>query len=112
MKDFCDLWIMARAFAYESETLTDTIRRTFERHRTPFPDKNLSASAMAFAFVGMPVAGLHGAGAARSGTRFTRRHRKPEKPPAACAGLIRARNIGDCPQAAAACEPLDRRACP
>jgi hypothetical protein len=43
MKDFYDLWVMARTFAFQGTTLTQAIRATFQRRRTALPE-------------GMPVA--------------------------------------------------------
>ena len=49
MKDFCDLWMIAQVFSFEGDDLSEAIRRTFERRRTPPPCRNryLSASVMA-----------------------------------------------------------------
>jgi predicted nucleotidyltransferase component of viral defense system len=38
MKDFYDLWAMARRFEFEGETLAKAIRNTFERRKTALPD--------------------------------------------------------------------------
>ena len=37
MKDFYDLWIIAREFDFDGETLSDAIRNTFARRQTPLP---------------------------------------------------------------------------
>jgi hypothetical protein len=37
MKDFYDLWALARQFAFEGTTLTDALRAAFERRRTLLP---------------------------------------------------------------------------
>ena len=37
MKDYFDLWVLARGFAFEGSVLADAIRATFARRRTPVP---------------------------------------------------------------------------
>lgn len=37
MKDFYDLWMIARTFRFERTVLSDALRRTFERRRTSWP---------------------------------------------------------------------------
>ena len=37
MKDFYDLWVLARRFAFDGERLSKAIAATFERRRTPIP---------------------------------------------------------------------------
>ena len=37
MKDFYDLWMLARRFDFEGERLARAIAATFERRRTPIP---------------------------------------------------------------------------
>lgn len=37
MKDFFDLWILARLFHFDGDTLVRAIRATFERRQTPLP---------------------------------------------------------------------------
>lgn len=37
MKDFYDIWFMARTFHFEGQLLVDAIRATFERRRTDIP---------------------------------------------------------------------------
>jgi Nucleotidyl transferase AbiEii toxin, Type IV TA system len=37
MKDFFDLWVLARSFAFAGPTLADAIRATFVRRKTPVP---------------------------------------------------------------------------
>jgi hypothetical protein len=49
MKDFYDLWIMAREFAFEGETLAMAIGKTFARRHTPLPEGTPSALTPAFA---------------------------------------------------------------
>ncbi|MCY4565338.1 MAG: nucleotidyl transferase AbiEii/AbiGii toxin family protein, partial [Gammaproteobacteria bacterium] len=39
MKDFYDLWMIARTFAFERDDLAAAIRRTFQRRRTPLPEQ-------------------------------------------------------------------------
>jgi predicted nucleotidyltransferase component of viral defense system len=38
MKDFYDLWIIAREFDFDGQTLSDAIRNTFSRRRTALPN--------------------------------------------------------------------------
>lgn len=38
MKDFYDLWVIARRFSFEGPLLTKAIAATFRRRRTPLPD--------------------------------------------------------------------------
>ena len=38
MKDFYDLWIIAREFDFDGRILSDAIRNTFSRRRTPLPE--------------------------------------------------------------------------
>ncbi len=37
IKDFFDIWHLASRFEFDGATLADSIRRTFERRRTPIP---------------------------------------------------------------------------
>ncbi|MET0105076.1 MAG: nucleotidyl transferase AbiEii/AbiGii toxin family protein [Sedimenticola sp.] len=37
MKDFYDLWVIARDFDFDGETLSEAIRNTFSRRQTPLP---------------------------------------------------------------------------
>jgi predicted nucleotidyltransferase component of viral defense system len=37
MKDFFDIWIMAREFPFDGRTLSEAIRATFQRRQTPVP---------------------------------------------------------------------------
>ena len=37
MKDYYDLWVLAREFEFDGETLKDAIRATFRRRQTPLP---------------------------------------------------------------------------
>lgn len=47
MKDFYDLHVLAASFDFDGAKLTDAVRATFARRRTPFPD-------------GEPIALMHG----------------------------------------------------
>ena len=38
MKDFYDLWLMARDLSFTGEPLVKAIQATFERRKTPIPD--------------------------------------------------------------------------
>ena len=38
MKDFYDLWVLAKRFDFQGPILCEAIRATFERRRTPIPD--------------------------------------------------------------------------
>jgi len=42
MKDFYDLWIIAREFNFDGMTLSKAIRNTFSRRRTPLPERTPS----------------------------------------------------------------------
>ncbi|MBI5502103.1 MAG: nucleotidyl transferase AbiEii/AbiGii toxin family protein [Deltaproteobacteria bacterium] len=37
LKDFYDLWVLAREFSFEGRSLADAVRATFRRRRTPLP---------------------------------------------------------------------------
>ena len=37
MRDYYDLWVMAREFEFDGETLQAAIRATFKRRKTPLP---------------------------------------------------------------------------
>lgn len=37
MKDFYDIWVLARDNAFDGSLLSETVRRTFERRRSPLP---------------------------------------------------------------------------
>ncbi len=39
MKDFFDLWFLARTFDFDGPTLVEAVRATFERRRTPIPEE-------------------------------------------------------------------------
>lgn len=39
MKDFYDLWILSRRFEFDGPRLAEAIAATFERRRTPIPEK-------------------------------------------------------------------------
>ncbi len=49
MKDFYDVWLLARQFEFQGETLAEAIRATFERRRTPIPDADPLALTSTFA---------------------------------------------------------------
>jgi predicted nucleotidyltransferase component of viral defense system len=48
MKDFYDLWVMAREFAFEGETLKGAIAATFSRRKTELPSAAPTALTPAF----------------------------------------------------------------
>jgi predicted nucleotidyltransferase component of viral defense system len=43
MKDFFDVWFLARTFSFEAAALTDAIRATFERRGTPLDPEGFTA---------------------------------------------------------------------
>jgi predicted nucleotidyltransferase component of viral defense system len=49
MKDFFDVWFLARTFAFDGAVLSAAIRATFERRATPFPTEAPLALTQAFA---------------------------------------------------------------
>ena len=49
MKDFYDIWYLARRFAFEGTALTAAIAATFERRETPLPDEVPQALTSTFA---------------------------------------------------------------
>lgn len=49
MKDFFDLWVIARTFAFEGATLRQAVATTFERRQTPRPEETPLALTGAFA---------------------------------------------------------------
>jgi hypothetical protein len=49
MKDFYDIWYLARRFAFEGTVLTAAITATFERRETPLPDEVPQALTSTFA---------------------------------------------------------------
>jgi hypothetical protein len=49
MKDFYDLWMIARTFRFDGTVLTTALRRTFERRGTAWPADVPSGLSMAFA---------------------------------------------------------------
>lgn len=53
LKDFHDLWVLAGNYDFEGETLTEAIRATFNRRRTPLPTE--APVALTAEFVGAPV---------------------------------------------------------
>jgi hypothetical protein len=49
MKDFFDLWVIARTFAFDGATLRQAIAATLERRKTPLPIETPLALTDAFA---------------------------------------------------------------
>jgi predicted nucleotidyltransferase component of viral defense system len=49
MKDFYDLWVMARDFDFQGVSLATAIENTFARRRTELPDRTPSGLGIAFA---------------------------------------------------------------
>ena len=49
MKDFFDLWVIARTFAFDGQTLREAISATFQRRQTPMPAEAPLALTDAFA---------------------------------------------------------------
>ncbi|MCA0000712.1 MULTISPECIES: nucleotidyl transferase AbiEii/AbiGii toxin family protein [unclassified Mesorhizobium] len=49
MKDFYDLWMIARTFNFEGSVLSSAIRRTFERRQTAWPTEIPTGLSVAFA---------------------------------------------------------------
>ena len=41
MKDFYDLWTLARQFEFDGQVLSEAIRATFDRRQTPLPEQPL-----------------------------------------------------------------------
>lgn len=48
MKDFYDIWTLARGFAYNGSTLCQAIAATFARRQTPLPQETPTALTLAF----------------------------------------------------------------
>jgi predicted nucleotidyltransferase component of viral defense system len=48
MKDFYDLWVIAREFDFDGETLSGAIRNTFSRRRTPLLEQTPSGLSAEF----------------------------------------------------------------
>lgn len=48
MKDFYDLWVIARKFDFNGKTLSEAIRNTFLRRRTPLPEHTPSGLSAEF----------------------------------------------------------------
>lgn len=48
MKDFYDLWVIARKFDFDGLTLSEAIRNTFSRRRTPLPEHTPSGLSSKF----------------------------------------------------------------
>ena len=48
MKDFYDLWVIAREFDFDGLTLSKAIRNTFSRRRTPLPEHTPSGLSREF----------------------------------------------------------------
>jgi predicted nucleotidyltransferase component of viral defense system len=42
MKDFFDIWLLSRQFAFDGETLTKAVAKTFANRHTLIPDENLA----------------------------------------------------------------------
>jgi predicted nucleotidyltransferase component of viral defense system len=42
MRDFYDIWLLSRQFAFEGSTLTDAVRQTFRTRGTTLPEKPLA----------------------------------------------------------------------
>lgn len=59
IKDFFDLYHLARDFEFDRATLTESVRKTFARRRTPIPE--VEPIALTPAYLGEPVAPLAGA---------------------------------------------------
>jgi hypothetical protein len=49
MKDFYDVWVLARTFPFDGGTLSKSIKATFERRRTPLPAGEPFALSPSFA---------------------------------------------------------------
>jgi predicted nucleotidyltransferase component of viral defense system len=49
LKDFFDIWYLARTFEFDQATLSEAIRATFARRQTPLPDETPVALTTAFA---------------------------------------------------------------
>lgn len=49
MKDFFDLWVIARTFAFDGQTLSGAVTATFQRRQTPLPVETPLALTEAFA---------------------------------------------------------------
>ena len=49
MKDFYDIAVLARSFSFDGELLTQAIRATFERRKTPLPTTTPVALTATFA---------------------------------------------------------------
>src|SRR5690606_21283425 len=48
-KDFFDLWVIARTFAFDGQTLSEAVTATFQRRQTPLPVETPLALTDAFA---------------------------------------------------------------
>jgi len=48
MKDFYDLWVIAREFDVDGATLSEAIRNTFSRRQTPLPEQTPSGLSADF----------------------------------------------------------------
>jgi predicted nucleotidyltransferase component of viral defense system len=48
MKDFYDLWVIARGFEFDGEVLTQALKNTFNRRRTELPIANPSGLSSSF----------------------------------------------------------------
>ena len=49
MKDFFDLWVIARTFAFDGQALSEAVTATFQRRQTPLPVETPLALTDAFA---------------------------------------------------------------
>jgi len=49
MKDFFDLWVIARTFVFDGQTLSEAVTATFQRRQTPLPVETPLALTEAFA---------------------------------------------------------------
>src|SRR5690606_32890538 len=49
MKDFFDLWVIGRTFAFDGQTLSEAVTATFQRRHTPLPVETPLALTEAFA---------------------------------------------------------------
>jgi hypothetical protein len=49
MKDYYDVWVLAREFEFDGEAMKDAIRATFQRRQTPLPEDLPAGLAKSFA---------------------------------------------------------------
>lgn len=69
MKDFYDIWFLARSFAFEGVRLAEAIRHTFDRRQTPVPAVTPLALTPAFARKACQAAAVAGLPAQRTPAR-------------------------------------------